>query len=162
MAWSLRRSGISEIVLGSLVSDVALRRLADTWLRDSVVPVQVLGSERRAEAVLEGRLLPGRTAMQLLTEVRDVVDERDVSFEMLEEVAGTTASSRSALRDALAQGLGGVVLGGLSEDWAEAAPLARSGLELHGIGAAYVPRAGSSPTERGTRVLLGLVEQLCG
>ena len=104
----LTRPWLANFALESFVGDPKARAVLGTLLRNPAVVTELKGSDApnvlpaTAEATIDGRLVPGQTSADLIREVREVVDDDAISFEVRHEVPAYEAPAASPLYDRMA------------------------------------------------------------
>lgn len=105
----LQKPAFTDYVLDNVIDDPQLKRTFNAVLRNTASPTVLRAGEATnvipssACCQLDGRLLPGQTAADLLRELAEVVDDRDVTFEVVRELDPVQFRTETPLFAALAE-----------------------------------------------------------
>jgi acetylornithine deacetylase/succinyl-diaminopimelate desuccinylase-like protein len=149
---------LSGVVLEELVHDEVARRVMSAALRNSasVTGLRAGGSPNvlpaTAEATVDGRLLPGQTTPDLLRELSDVVDDDEVSFEVLEEMPAVEAPTDTELYRRLEDAVRAMDPGGrpfpqFGPGFTDAGPFGKLGVRTYGFAPIVHPQGEPSIPE---------------
>jgi acetylornithine deacetylase/succinyl-diaminopimelate desuccinylase-like protein len=107
----LARPALHDYLLESFVPDPYVRRSLGAILRNTATPTVLKAGEITnvipsvAEAHLDGRTLPGQTTQDLLREIQEVVDDEQITFELLQELPPVEAPIDSPLYEQLSRSI---------------------------------------------------------
>ncbi len=105
----LQKPAFTDYVLDNVIDDPQLKRTFNAVLRNTASPTVVRAGEATnvipssACCQLDGRLLPGQKPSDLLRELAEVVDDPDVTFEVVRELEPVEFRTETPLFSALAQ-----------------------------------------------------------
>jgi len=147
----LMRPMFTDGILKNLFPDPGLARTFNALLRNTAVATVVKAGYKtnvipgRAEAELDGRILPGQTTQDLLGELRAVLGE-EVELAVMREMAPLQVPQESALVDAIRGALhdadpGGTLLPYVMPGFTDGGPLSKLGITYYGFAPIFFPEA---------------------
>ncbi|MGI5862442.1 MAG: M20/M25/M40 family metallo-hydrolase [Myxococcales bacterium] len=183
------RPSLTDFALENAVPEPALRRSLQAVLRNTATPTVLRAGEATnvlpstAEARLDGRILPGQSTANLLCELKEIVNDADITFTVMKELSPVEAPIDSPLYERLAAAVKeldpqGAPIPFVGHSFTDASAFCRLGMRFYGFTPVRFPeKAGIDITElphlaneripidgfkAGVRALFGVVAGFCG
>ncbi len=153
------RPSLTDFALENAVPEPALRRSLQAVLRNTATPTVLRAGEAThvlppiAEAHLDGRILPGQSTANLLSELKEIVNDADITFTVMKELSPVEAPTDSPLYAGLAAAVKqldpqGVAIPFVGPGFTDASAFCRLGMRFYGFTPVRFPeKAGIDVTE---------------
>jgi acetylornithine deacetylase/succinyl-diaminopimelate desuccinylase-like protein len=152
----LARRPLADFALQSMIADPSLQLALSAVLRNTATPAELSAAASpgtvpaTAEAILDGRLLPGQSASALLSELREVIDDADITLTVLEERPAIDSPIGSPLYERLAAAVKeldprGIPVPFLMPGSTDASAFCRLGMRFYGFAPVRLPEGSSAP-----------------
>jgi acetylornithine deacetylase/succinyl-diaminopimelate desuccinylase-like protein len=148
----LAQAPLTDLVLENAIADPKLRRSLASLLHNTVVPTGLRAGQApnvipsMAEAVLDGRILPGHTTADLLRELTELVDDRDLEVEVFKKIAPVEAPVDTPLYRQLERAIWqmdpkGVPFPSMTPGFTDASAFSKLGTRFYGFTPVVLPEA---------------------